>query len=188
MNLNEKIALQVPATKVQQLVVCGFVLLLLQLTAEVAGHGLMLQPRSRNWIGYVEQNFYWAHGLNAGGKHCTMPLKCLVAQTFSRAMLHWHCHTSLASPQIHMHFCLLQRTSRHTSLISTSLRDICLARLCAGVSVVSDNGKLKYPSGRRGMCGDSYKETRWDTPGQVQATYMSGQVSLLDNIVPSCPQ
>jgi hypothetical protein len=41
---------------------------LLQLAAQVAGHGLMLQPRSRNWLAYLGSNNYWAHGLNAGGE------------------------------------------------------------------------------------------------------------------------
>jgi hypothetical protein len=43
---------------------------LLQLAVQVAGHGLMLQPRSRNWLAYLGSNNYWSHGLNAGGEAC----------------------------------------------------------------------------------------------------------------------
>ena len=43
-------------------------LLLLQLLAPAAGHGMMINPRSRNWAGYLDQNFAWAHGLSMGGE------------------------------------------------------------------------------------------------------------------------
>jgi hypothetical protein len=41
--------------------------LALQLLAPAAGHGMMINPRSRNWAGYLQDNFAWAHGLNMGG-------------------------------------------------------------------------------------------------------------------------
>lgn len=76
--------------------------------------GLLLWPRSRNWIAYLDQNFYWSHGLNAGG-----------------------------------------------------------------YNAVGDNGRMRWPAGRHGMCGDAWNESRWDTPGPVQATYVEGQVRWL---------
>eukprot|EP00878_Enallax_costatus_P029665 GHUV01032205.1.p1 GENE.GHUV01032205.1~~GHUV01032205.1.p1 ORF type:complete len:275 (+),score=48.24 GHUV01032205.1:164-988(+) len=42
-------------------------LLLVSLAAEVASHGVLLQPRSRNWLAYVKESYYNSHGLNAGG-------------------------------------------------------------------------------------------------------------------------
>lgn len=42
--------------------------LLLVMVAPAAGHGMMIQPRSRNWVAYLEQNYPWAHGLNMGGE------------------------------------------------------------------------------------------------------------------------
>jgi hypothetical protein len=48
--------------------------------------------------------------------------------------------------------------------------------MLAGVDVVSNKGKLKWPHGRHGLCGDAFNEKKWDVPGQVQQTYMQGQV------------
>jgi hypothetical protein len=44
--------------------------LLVMLTLLVAlseGHGIMVHPRSRNWMAYLDWNFPWAHGLSMGG-------------------------------------------------------------------------------------------------------------------------
>ncbi|WIA21942.1 hypothetical protein OEZ85_004308 [Tetradesmus obliquus] len=102
----------------QQCSAAGVTLVLLQLAAHVAGHGLLLQPRSRNWLAYLSSNNYWSHGLNAGG-----------------------------------------------------------------VNVVSNKGKLKWPHGRHGLCGDSYNEKKWDVPGEVQQTYISGQEITIDTMI-----
>jgi hypothetical protein len=32
-----------------------------------AGHGMMVHPRSRNWIAYLDYNYPWAHGQSMGG-------------------------------------------------------------------------------------------------------------------------
>lgn len=37
------------------------------LSSVVAGHGVLLQPRSRNMIAYLEQHYDWADELNSGG-------------------------------------------------------------------------------------------------------------------------
>jgi hypothetical protein len=52
-----------------------------------------------------------------------------------------------------------------------------------GAKVVSDDGKLTYPNGRRGYCGDPFNETRWDRPGRLMATYAAGQAINLDVVV-----
>ena len=44
------------------------VLLLWLCAASVSAHGLMVNPRSRNWKAYLEENFSWAHGLSMGGE------------------------------------------------------------------------------------------------------------------------
>lgn len=41
-------------------------LLLLRLTPAGA-HGVMINPKSRNWKAYMENKFWYAHGLNMGG-------------------------------------------------------------------------------------------------------------------------
>lgn len=52
---------------------------------------------------------------------------------------------------------------------------------CAGVSKVSDNGKLQWPASRKnGICGDAVGETKWDTPGQIGQTYAAGQKITTD--------
>lgn len=32
-----------------------------------AGHAALVFPASRNWVAYLQKNFYWSHGLSAGG-------------------------------------------------------------------------------------------------------------------------
>jgi len=44
------------------------VLLLCCCCQHVAPHALMVYPPSRNWLAYLEQNYYWSHGLSAGGE------------------------------------------------------------------------------------------------------------------------
>jgi hypothetical protein len=41
---------------------------------------------------------------------------------------------------------------------------------------VSNKGKLKWPHGRHGLCGDAHNQKKWDVPGEVQQQYMAGQV------------
>ncbi len=49
--------------------------------------------------------------------------------------------------------------------------------------MVSDNFKITWPNARRnGICGDMHNESKWDVPGDVQATYTSGQTIKLDVI------
>lgn len=48
-------------------------LLLLQLLAPATGHGMMINPRSRNWAAYLQNNYYYAHGLNMGGERARTP-------------------------------------------------------------------------------------------------------------------
>jgi hypothetical protein len=43
------------------------VLLLQLLAQEAVSHGIMIQPRSRNWMAYLQTGFNYAHGLSAGG-------------------------------------------------------------------------------------------------------------------------
>eukprot|EP00775_Hariotina_reticulata_P008431 gene8431-8614_t len=69
-------------------------------------------------IAYFERNYYWSHGLNAGGAF-----------------------------------------------------------------EVSNKGKLRYPAGRYGMCGDAAWESKWDQPGPVQAEYSEGQVIQIDILI-----
>jgi hypothetical protein len=40
---------------------------LLQLAAPAAAHGVLIQPRSRNWNAYLDWGFNYAHGLSMGG-------------------------------------------------------------------------------------------------------------------------
>jgi len=44
--------------------VCVAVALLAGLAA---GHGVLLQPRSRNWLAYLNERYDWADALNSGG-------------------------------------------------------------------------------------------------------------------------
>lgn len=48
---------------------CSLVLALLLCCCcqHVTSHALMVYPASRNWLAYLEQNYYWSHGLSAGG-------------------------------------------------------------------------------------------------------------------------
>jgi len=93
-------------------------LLTVNLLTPADGHGVMIQPRSHNWVAYLEQNFGYAHGLSMGG-----------------------------------------------------------------ANVVSDGGKLRYPDGRRGLCGDVWNETKWNAPGPIQVTYNPGQVINVDVLI-----
>lgn len=93
-------------------------LLLAALPPPADAHAVMVQPRARNWLAYLQDSYYWPHGLSMGG-----------------------------------------------------------------VDVVSNKGRLTYPDGRRGMCGDAYNETRWDRPGAVQAAYAPGQTVNLDVVM-----
>jgi len=43
------------------------VLLLAALAPTAEAHGIMIQPRSRNWKAYLDWNFNYAHGLSMGG-------------------------------------------------------------------------------------------------------------------------
>lgn len=50
-----------------------------------------------------------------------------------------------------------------------------------GVAKVSDGGRLRWPKDKKySICGDAFGETKWDTPGPVSATYVSGQTITTD--------
>ncbi|GBF92563.1 hypothetical protein Rsub_05177 [Raphidocelis subcapitata] len=49
-----------------------------------------------------------------------------------------------------------------------------------GARVVSDNGNLRYPAGRRGGCGDRFDAPRYAAPGPVRAAYRAGQTVNVD--------
>jgi hypothetical protein len=146
-------------------------LVLLQLAAHVAGHGLLLQPRSRNWLAYLNSNNYWSHGLNAGGESCH-PCFCITSEHLQ--------HINIAATDRLQQQLLQLLSSDHLACTCTAnlttFPSLCCPML-AGVNVVSNKGKLKWPHGRHGLCGDAYNEQKWDVPGEVQQTYMAGQVS-----------
>jgi hypothetical protein len=48
---------------------------------------------------------------------------------------------------------------------------------------VSDSGKLQWPNGKRGICGDAWNETKFGHPGNVEATYKAGQAINVDVLV-----
>jgi hypothetical protein len=48
---------------------------------------------------------------------------------------------------------------------------------------MSKKGKLTWPEGRRGMCGDRANETRWAQPRDVAARYVAGSVIELDALI-----
>ncbi len=55
--------------------------------------------------------------------------------------------------------------------------------LPTGANTVSEGGKQVYPNGRRGSCGDPHYETKWDVPGQIASTYVSGQTINVESLV-----
>lgn len=34
-----------------------------------SAHGMMTQPAARNWLAWINNNYYWPDGANAGGEH-----------------------------------------------------------------------------------------------------------------------
>jgi hypothetical protein len=48
---------------------------------------------------------------------------------------------------------------------------------------VSDDGRLRWPAGKRGLCGDAWNATKFGSPGGVQATYRPGQTINVDALV-----
>lgn len=53
-----------------------------------------------------------------------------------------------------------------------------------GARATAGNGTLTWPDISMGSyCGDAVNESRWDTPGPVQATYVQGQAVDLDVVV-----
>ncbi|GBF94921.1 hypothetical protein Rsub_08164 [Raphidocelis subcapitata] len=91
---------------------------LLAFVPAALGHGLMIHPKSRNFVAYLNNQEYNAHSLNMGGA--------------------W---------------------------------------------VVSDYGKLTYPWGNRGACGDKADQYKWDAPGTPQITYIPGQEINIDAVI-----
>lgn len=132
------------------------VLLLVSLLAEVSCHGVLLQPRSRNWLAYIKESFYNSHALNAGGR--LGRYGCVPAAS---------CVPALAGESC------CELAVRDFSTFTSSDRNVSIT----GVDVVSNKRRLTYPAGRHGYCGDAHNEKRWDVPGTTQATYTQGQVS-----------
>lgn len=51
----------------------------------------------------------------------------------------------------------------------------------AGVKVVSDAGKLKWPAHKmNGICGDAYNQNKWDKPGKISTVYKQGDTITID--------
>lgn len=58
------------AFKQRTVLLLALIVAVISCCTSVKAHGTLLSPRSRNFIAYLEQNYYWSHGLNAGGGCC----------------------------------------------------------------------------------------------------------------------